>query len=56
MLIHMQNRIRLAASGALVAVKHRAMEPVKKVKVFPVCTGCTRSSRKLGVGYDDSKQ
>jgi hypothetical protein len=30
------HRLRLAASGALAAVKRRTLEPVNKVKTFPL--------------------
>jgi hypothetical protein len=34
MLIHRQIRMRLAASGVPFAVKHRAVETAKKVKIL----------------------
>jgi hypothetical protein len=39
MLIHRQNSCVLAAGGAPVAVKRRAVEPVEKVKIFPAVSG-----------------
>jgi hypothetical protein len=31
--------MRIAASSAVVTVKHRAMEPVNKIKILPVING-----------------
>jgi hypothetical protein len=36
MQVHRKIRMRFAASGAPVAVKRKAVEPVDKVKILPV--------------------
>jgi hypothetical protein len=41
MLIHHKIRMHLAAGGAPIAVKHRAVEPVNKVKMHPVVAAAT---------------
>jgi hypothetical protein len=52
--------MRLAAGGALVTVKHRAMKPVNKVKIVPVvnlikmCLNYTYSKVYIGKHLSDT--